>query len=123
MFDAARVGFGIFSTELQGIHKELFKHSVTANHLPRHFAPGRSKSDKAVGAVIDKTPPCEGLERASNLGALHVHLVGAILGPCDTVGLLEMEDHLEIVFQACGQPFGVLATEHLIFSTQFKVLK
>ncbi len=118
MFGAACVGFGIFRTELQCVHEKLFKHPVTSDHLPCYVAPGRCKSDKTVGAVIDKTPSCEGLERACNRGALHVHLIGDILCPCNTVGLLEMEDHLEIVFQAGGQPLGVLATEHLILSTQ-----
>ena len=60
VFNAARIGFGVFRTKLQGLHKKLFQSFVTADHVPRYVASGRRKSEKTVRAVIYKIRP-EGL--------------------------------------------------------------
>ena len=123
VFDAARIGFSLFGTELQVIYEKLLEHLVAADYLPRYLPPGRRESHKTVWTVIDQTPSRERLERACHRCALHAHLIGDVLCPCNTIGLLEMEDHFEVIFQACRQTVAVFATEHFIFSARSKVFK
>jgi hypothetical protein len=106
VLNPARIGLGLFRSQLQSGAEELLKRFVTVNDILSDGAPGSGEGDETVRAVIDQTTTCQGSESSRNGGSLNVHLVGNILRASHAVGSFEMVDDLEVVLQTRGKPLS-----------------
>ena len=107
VLDTAGVGFGFLRTEMKGIHEELFKDLVTAVYIASSFNACGMQSDKTVRAVIDEALFCQRFEGAGHGRPPDIQAIRDVLGPDGAIGLFQMKNCHNIVFQAGGQPFGI----------------
>ena len=108
MLDAAGVRLGLLRIELQGSDKEFPQGVVPAHNILRNMASFHGESDMTVWTVMDEPPAGQCLQSPRHRSALNAHLIRNLFGASHTMGFLQMEDHLEIIFQACRKPFRKL---------------
>lgn len=105
MLYAAGVRLGLFLIELQGRREKLPQYFMTVHDALRDIVSPGGKGYRIVRVVVDKTAIGQRPQRPGHRGALNPHLIGNIFGAGHSVGFLEVENHLQVIFHACGKPF------------------
>lgn len=113
MFDATGVCFGLLRVELKGGDEEFAEGVVPAHDILRNTASVWGEGDMAVRTVIDKAPAGQRLEGPGYRSALNAHLICNLFGANHSVRFFQMEDHLEIIFQAGRKPLDKLGNRLL----------
>lgn len=113
MLDAAGVCLSLLRIELQSGDEEFSQSIVATQNVLRHMTSFNRERDMAVGAVIDKPPTGQRLQGSRHRSALYFHLSCDLFGASHPMRFFQMEDHLEVIFQACRQSFDDLRTRIL----------
>ena len=106
MFNLAGAFLGNLFPHRQDLDEKILEHPMAENNILGHFLAGRGEGDHLIGGIIDQPLLGQGAKGLGHRGTADLERAGNLLGSGHLFFRDDVEDGLQIVFQAGAESFG-----------------